>query len=332
MYSVLALDRLGMFEEARRMLSFVLGADSGGYVRYLHTDGKDYGAGVPYRVSLTRYFGKGLEECDFNENGPNIEFDGFGLFLLALADYVRRSGDEAFFRANLDVLSKEVADPIVSLIRPEGLIRADSGPWERHLPGKRFAWTSIVCAAGLRDFAALGARLGAPGMERYRAAAERLRRGILSNLATRGYLKGNAESKGPAAYDHFDGGTVEAFTLGVVDDPALRRAHLEAYAKVLRTFGPGRGYSRINKGDWYDTTEWVFLDLRFASALKAAGDAQGARALLDWVTGQAARNHNLLPELYDIEPPLYAGAVPMVGFGAGAYALTLWDLYGEPGR
>ena len=90
-----------------------------------------------------------------------------------------------------------------------------------------------------------------------------------------------------------------------------------------------RGFSRINKGDDYETAEWVLLDLRIASALALHGQKGEARTLVDWVTKQAALNYNLLPETYDVKTAFYTGSIPMVGFGAAAYAVALWDYYGR---
>ena len=73
----------------------------------------------------------------------------------------------------------------------------------------------------------------------------------------------------------------------------------------------------------------MLLDLRIASALVSFGDRSEARGLIDWVTAQAALNYNLLPEIYAVETGFYDGSIPMVGFGAGAYAVALSDFYGE---
>jgi hypothetical protein len=84
------MTRLGMYAEARKGLEFMLKAPSDRFKHYIYRDGKDYGPGVDYQISLTRYFGNGKEECDYNEAGPNIEYDDFGLFLIAFSDYVNR--------------------------------------------------------------------------------------------------------------------------------------------------------------------------------------------------------------------------------------------------
>ncbi len=330
MYSVLGLNRLGMYAEAKRFLTFCLSAESGRYVHYTFRDGKDYGVGVPYQISVTRYFGNGKEESDFNDNGPNIEFDDFGLFLSALCDYAERSGDSAFFHAEAGDLARLVADPIVHCIDTNDLMRQDSGPWERHLPGKQFTYTSIVCAAGLRDFAAMCERWKPGSGAPYRAAYEGLLQGIRQHmLAGNRLLKGNAQANDPDAYDYFDGGTFEAFAMGLLNDRSLFSSHVKAYSDALRMKEAGRGFARINKGDPYETAEWVLLDLRIASALVSFGYREEARVLIDWVTNQASLNFNLIPEIYAVTTGFYDGSIPMVGFGAGAYAVALSDFYGQ---
>ncbi len=327
-YAILALCRVGLFEEARDGLRFFLNAEAGRYRRYVHSDGRDYGVGVPYQISVCRYFGDGSEESDFNSDGPNIEFDGPGLFLTAYCDYVDRSGDSLFLRETYPAVAENVADVVLRLIAPNGCIRQDSGPWERHLPGKQYAFTSIVCARGLGDFAALGRKHGAADWRRYAAGAERIRSGISRMLVVGGkYIKGNVSARRPEEYEYFDAASFEAFGFGVFRDPALFSAHLRIYEKYLRLPGGQRGFIRVNGGDGYDSAEWVFLDLRIASAMSGSGLKQKARELIRWVTAQSGRNHNLIAELYRAGAPGYEGAVPMAGFGAGAYLLALADYY-----
>jgi GH15 family glucan-1,4-alpha-glucosidase len=328
MYAIMGLSRAGLFQEARDALRFCLNADAGYYVRYVYTDGKDYGVGTPYQISVCRYFGIGKEESDFNEAGPNIELDGFGLFLIAFSDYVNRSGDSAFFREHYARVAEKVGDVIIHCIDTNDVIRLDSGPWERHLPGKQFAYTSIACAAGLRDLGRLCARLGVEDGERYLNAFDRLVAGIRREFVVdKKLIKANVKATDTSSYDYFDGGTFEAFGFGLFTDSSFFSSHLQEYERALRVPGRRRGFSRINKGDWYDTAEWVFLDLRIASAMKKFGKIHDAQTLLDWVTEQAAFNHGLIPELLSERNAGYEGAIPMVGYGAGVYLLTLFDLH-----
>jgi uncharacterized protein (TIGR03382 family) len=69
------------------------------------------------------------------------------------------------------------------------------------------------------------------------------------------------------------------------------------------------------------------IDLRMALALRRACREEEGEALLGWVRGQAELNHLTIPELMDPEDGDYAGPAPMLGFGAGAWVLTMhgWD-------
>lgn len=327
-YATLALNRLGLFEEARHMLEFEIGARSGNYEHFVSKkDGKDYGIGMPYLISVCRYFGCGKEESDGGDD-PNIETDDFGLFLVAFCDYVNRSGDTDFYRRNVGKVARGVADVILFRTDGNGLMRADSGPWEWHLKFEQHAYTSLVCAAGLRDFAELESHMGTTGVERYRTGYETLRSGIRRMLiAHNGWIKSNPLAFRSDAYDTYDGGTFEAFALGVFPDAELLHTHLVEYDKTMRVSGGERGYLRVNKGDWYETGEWILMDLRLASGMTQLSDTDRARRLVDLVTAQSALNYNLFPEMYDPTSWGYAGTTPMVGFGAGAYVMALFDLY-----
>lgn len=325
-YSIMALARIGLFEEARKGLEFMLNAESNHYKNFIHTDGKDHGIGTDYQISVCRYFGTGREESDFNAEGPNIEIDGFGLFLTALSQYAEASGDTAFVRSVWPTVSQRIAEPIIHSIAGNDLIRRESGPWERHLPGEQYVYSSAACAAGLRDIAALGVRMGF-ATDRYAAASQRLRKGILEHLvdsdgAVIGRVGAPKEHK-----EYYDGGTFEVFASRTLDDSTQFLRHMAAYEKVLRVPDAQRGYIRIKSPDWYESQEWIFLDTRIASAYAHHGMRPQARHLLQWITAQAAHNYHLIPEMFGYEHATYEGAIPMVGFGAGTYLLAITDLY-----
>ena len=61
-----------------------------------------------------RYYGFGVEETDFNAFGPNLEFDGFGLFLWALANYEDLTGDTSISTENWPLISTKIADVLVA--------------------------------------------------------------------------------------------------------------------------------------------------------------------------------------------------------------------------
>lgn len=325
-YSIMALARLGLFNEAKMGLEFMLNAESNHYKKFIHTDGNDHGIGMDYQISVCRYFGIGKEESDFNAEGPNIEIDGFGLFLSALSSYVRESGDTAFVRAHLPMLTERIAEPILHSIAENGLIRKESGPWERHLPGEQYSYTSAVCAAGLHDLAELCTRMSIPA-ERYFSGAAKLTNGILTNLVDNdGAVIGRMNApKGHKEY--YDGGSFEVFASRTILNKELFLRHMKAFEPVLRVPDPQRGYIRIKSPDWYESQEWLFLDARIATAYLHYGEKKKAKHLIDWITAQSTFNYNLIPEMYGYDHATYEGAIPMVGFGAGTYVLALLDYY-----
>lgn len=347
-YAIQAMTRLGMYPEARKALEFMLYAKSGRFVHYRYTDGKDYGPGVQYRISLTRYFGNGTEECDYNEYGPNIEYDSWGLFLTAYSDYVLRSNDVSFALRWATEVEDEVAGAIQFVIDRNNMIRPDSGPWEHHLRNvKQYAFTSAVCARGLFLFAQLEDKLKRPS-EMYVGSATRIRAGMYRNLLVNGkFFKSNAQETDPANPEFHDAGSLEMFANGLLENiPDLFQSNMEAYDKVLRTEAAIPAYIRMRSEDIYENQEWVFIDLRMAVAFKNYGQPEIAQRIVDRLTGYAALNHNQLPEmltyinLWKQKPSeyaaneewcycirdknnQYAGAIPMVGYGAGAWVLAM---------
>jgi GH15 family glucan-1,4-alpha-glucosidase len=312
-YAVAGLAHAGHLDEARDALLFQLRAPRGRREDYV---------GRPYRLSLTRYFGDGTEETDCNADGPNIEYDGFGLFLWSLGEYARAGGDLAPIRDAWPVLRDEIADVLVTLREPDGTVRADSSIWEVHWNGKqrKFTYTSLAAARGLCDAAFVANKLGfSDDATRWAAAGAGVRDAVVRlRTDVNGALTQSEEDLG-RGHGYLDAATVEAINWGVVDPKGrVARATLDALRENL-TVAHGRGLMRNDDGGWYDSQEWTFVDLRLASAL--SGTPQG-KAYLDWVSDQARANDGYIAELGD---PLSAdalGSVPMVGFGAGAIVLA----------
>ncbi len=328
-YAIAAMAQAGLHKQARKGLSFYLNADVGYYKEYVHTDGIDYGIGNPYQISVCRYFGDGTEESDSNGDGPNIELDGFGLFLWALHEYVKASNDTEFLEKHWDTIQSKIADVIVTSRDETGLIRADSGPWERHLPGKRFAYTSIVNWYGLHAVADLAGQLEKfSEAAHYREVADSLQEAILEHLIDdNNVIKSNFETGNPGEYHYYDASVVEAINFGLIEpDSEIATSTIDTLRSVLTMEHRPYGYHRVNNGDWYDHQEWIFINLRMVAALSKMNQRNDAEDLLRWVVEQSAHNYYLIAELYDEYSAAYEGAVPMVGFGAGAYILALYEI------
>lgn len=347
-YTIEAMSRIGMFLEAKKGLEFMLNASpSGQYVKFIHTDGKDYGIGVDYQISVTRYYGNGREEADYSgADSPNIELDDFGLFLIAFYKYVHYSGDMAFVEKWHDVLTKKIADPILHNIAENGLIRADSGPWEHHLPGNQYAFTTAVCARGLELLNELLKSSG-KGEDLYTAKANEMKQAIMDKLLFEGRMfKGNVRVTKPTDARFYDGATYEMFANKLFTDSILVYKHFEGFESKMRV-NSERGYIRIAGDDPYENQEWPFLSLRIASIHTYFHKMKDAKLIIDWNTNQAKCNYNLFPEIYGLGVndnvslgqvisdnsrvkvfAKYAGSIPMVGYGSATYIIAVSDYYG----
>ncbi|NOY94514.1 MAG: hypothetical protein GXP55_25335 [Deltaproteobacteria bacterium] len=315
-YAVAGLSRAGHLAEAEAALRFQLGAGPGRHTAEV---------GMPYRISVTRYFGNGEEESDCNADGPNVEFDGFGLFLWSVGEFLRAGADVETLRADYPVIRDEIADVLISLIDDDGLVKADSSIWEVHWNGKqrRFTYTSLAAARGLCDAAALATALGEDAdAARFSAAGARVRDAIIvHDTDARGALGQSAEDVA-RGFGYVDASSVEAIDWGIVD-PAGRTARQTVIAMLDNlTVASGIGLMRNDDGGWYDSQEWVFVDMRLLPALYATGGDARADRLTTWLEQQALANDLHFSELHDAVTGDYAGSIPMVGFGAGAYLLA----------
>lgn len=330
-YAIVPLARTGHHAEAKKALDFFLDAEAGRYASYLNN--------VDYRISTVRYFGDGQEEADYS-GAPtrNIEIDGWGLFLWAARAYVDESGDVAWLDETTaegdtvyEAIREGVAEALAANLEDNGMAIADASIWEVHWGNRQhFLYTTATTARGFCDMAALARRAGRnDDIERYRglsedAVAAMRTHFIDSNRVLAGSLERLAQGN-----NYRDGATVDAIAWNLLpaNDP-IALATLDALSYLVT---PAGGYKRVEGStDQYDTDEWILIDLRASDSFRRAGNHAKADQLLDWVSGQASVNFDLLPELYNTRSQsgqigAYSGSIPMVGYGAGAYIMTLLD-------
>ncbi|MDX2024079.1 MAG: hypothetical protein SF187_27815 [Deltaproteobacteria bacterium] len=334
-YAIVALARSGHFTEARAALNFFINASPnvGAYKSYVNN--KDYG------LSLTRYFGNGVEESDWNSDGPNPETDGWGGFLWAARQYVEASGDVEWLRSKVlhdpnltvyDWIIKKVADPIAGNLTDKNVMRADASIWEVHEAKKRtYFYTTAASARGLCDLGALAKKLGEEAdTTKYKDMAAKIRTAITTLFVNRrGEIGGNLEDLETRPED---GAVAELFTWNLIRDYKGATA-TKTFELLERLRVASGGFKRRNVGnDPYDNNEWVLLDLRIADGLRRAGRTKDADNLVNIVVEKAMVNFNLVPELYNAVSTgtlgAYTGSIPMVGYAAGAYMMTLLDRAG----
>ena len=87
------------------------------------------------------------------------------------------------------------------------------------------------------------------------------------------------------------------------------------------------GYIRFNSTDSYENQEWPFASMWVAVAPTIFGNPAEAKRLLARMTQLAGHNYHLIPEIVSLEEGAYKDAIPMVGYGAGAYVLGIWAVY-----
>jgi GH15 family glucan-1,4-alpha-glucosidase len=336
-YAAAGMATLGMKSEAREALAYYLRAEGGRFRHWRELEGY---ALPEYLITLTRYHGFGVEETDFNAFGPNLEFDGFGLFLWALRHYERETGDTTLVTDNWATVSTKVADALVALVDPAtGLIRPDSSIWETHWNGRERAWayTSLTAARGLCDAAALAERVGdTENATRYREAGLRLREAIAHKLTDASYALASNTRELASGRGYSDAAVMDAIAMGLFDPVGKIASATLARLDAQLSTSAGAGWARnddrtdhsgfVDLSPWgseYDSAEWVIVDLRGAIAKRMAGDTVRADRVLDWVKRQSLKNYLAISETYDEGTGAYKFNAPMAGFGAGAYVLAL---------
>ncbi|MCA9654687.1 MAG: MYXO-CTERM sorting domain-containing protein [Myxococcales bacterium] len=337
-YATVAMATLGMTAEAHAALEFYLNAEAGRFVDW--TELAPYSM-PDYQISLVRYYGFGVEETDFNGFGPNLEFDGFGLFLWALRNYERLSGDESLAEDNWPLISERIGDVLVALVDPTtGLIRRDSSIWESHWQGREryWAYTTITAARGLCDAAEIAERVGdATRAQTYRDTANGLRDAIVDRLTDGDGAIGSTAEELQAGEGYWDAAVIDAVAMGLFDPQGeIATATLAGLDANLITPASEVGWSRNDDdtdhaggkdlspwGSVYDSVEWVITDLRGAQAFRAAGDATRSDAILDWILRQSLANYLMVAETFDANTGVYENNTPMLGFGAGAWSLAV---------
>lgn len=348
-YTIVALARVGHFTEARMALDFFLDAFEMNPVSVATGPGQtingrqgkyqNYVKNKPYRISVTRYYGTGEEEADWNVDGPNVETDGWGMVLWAARVYLELSGDvkwldrPTFDGTVWDALTKGIADPIEGNLEANGIMAADSSIWEVHDAKKRhYAYTTLAAARGLCDMAGIAKQANRGDLARYQNLAKRVREGFLATFVDpQGALAGSLEGLSNGKYN--DGAVAEAFTWNILADwnGDTAKATLDLFAKLKVDSG---GYKRNDDGlSKYDDNEWILVDFRIANALRRAGRGNEGDQVIAKVVEKSAANFFLIPELYNSVPTdgvigKYAGEIPMVGYGGGAFIMTMLDRSG----
>lgn len=337
-YAGVALARMGHRDEARAVLLAYFNAQPTGKMR-AETNGADY------QISVVRYFGNGEEEPFFTmEGSTNIEFDDWGEALWVLGEYLKKYDDAALlttltYRGRLYESARDyIVRPLIANMEKYGrglIVAADTSIWEERQKDKRhFAFSTAAAIVGLRSFAEVARRAGDES-ERKDALEHvaLLEKGFAAAFIRGGKLHGTLEE---GIKNDIDGALLPIINFGIVKDPAVVRDVVDRMALLKVDSG---GYRRVRSTYtdpaifeyWYEREEFLFVDLSLAELYRHLNRNAEADALLKRIVEKAAADHNIIPEMYVSLPcQLFpgkvgdpTGALPMVGYGAGAYIVHL---------
>ena len=220
----------------------------------------------------------------------------------------------------------------------DGLIMAaDTSIWEEHQPDKKhFAFSTAMAIVGLREFAEIARRAGdQPARQQALDTEALLHKGFAAAFIRGGKLHGTLE---PGIKNDIDGALIPIINFGIVSDPKVIEDTVDRMRLLKVASG---GYRRV-RGTytdpkifeyWYEQEEFLFVDFELAEVYRRLGRKSEADAMLQRIVSKSAADHNIIPEMYVAVPcALFpgkigdpTGAIPMVGYGPGAYVLHLLD-------
>jgi GH15 family glucan-1,4-alpha-glucosidase len=191
-----------------------------------------------------------------------------------------------------------------------------------------------MAIVGLNEFAHVAQLAGDEASSKQALAdAARLQRGFDAAFIRGGSLRGTLE---PGIKNDIDGALIPIINFGVVRDPKVIRDTVERMRLLKVASG---GYRRV-RGTytdpkifeyWYEQEEFLFVDLHLAELYRRLGRKAEAEEMLQRIVNKSADDHDIIPEMYVAVPcALFpgkigdpTGAMPMVGYGAGAFVLHL---------
>ena len=337
-YAAVALAHMGHKDEARAALLAYFNARPTGKMR-------EHTGGVDYQISVVRYFGDGSEEPFFTmEGSTNIEFDNWGLALWTLGEYLNHYDDPDLlstpsYRGRVYESAKDyVVKPLLANLEKydEGLIvAADTSIWEeRQKDKKHFAFSTAAAIVGLRNFSEIARRKGDEHTRtNLLTQVALLEKGFAAAFIRNGKLRGTLEE---GVKNDIDGALLAVINFGLITDPAIVPDTVERMELLRVASG---GYRRVRGiltdpsifEYWYEKQEFLFVDFSLAEVYRRLGRNAEADAILKRIVDKAAADHNFIPEMYVAEKcSLFpgevgdpTGAIPMVGYGAGAYILQV---------
>ncbi len=337
-YALVGLSQMGHLKEARLGIMSWMNAHPMALWKK-ETRNQDY------QISVVRYYGDGSEEADYSGlSTPNVEFDDWGLALWAIGEYWDASHDktllnEKTYRGNTvyESMRDFIVKPLLVNTDPykDGIIvQKDSSCWEEHQEHKRhYSFSTITAIPGLQAFAKIAREMKDEKSakmvdEKIKALQKGFRSAFIADGAVRGLLEVNEQPK-----TKVDGSSLEAVNFGLLDvhNPADLKIINKTIDNLSAIKTASGGYKRNTGPSNYEAHEFLFVDFALARSLQKMGRNEEAAKMFDWLIQKSILDHGLIAEMYvselnkdcpgEIGDP--AGAIPMVGYGAGLFTMTL---------
>ena len=323
-YATMAMSKMGHKREAQLALQAYFNARPVGKM-------KNETGGLPYQISVCRYFGDGSEEPFFTSEGStNVELDDWGLVLWALGEHYQKYHDMSTL--NYETENGTVFDSSIKLIiKPllanlesynDGLIvTKDTSIWEeRQKDKKHFAFTTSAAINGLKAFDKILKDAGNESIngsqeqikstfnlaeiknlrEELKNKVELLQRGFAAAFVPHGELRGTVEA---GIKNEVDGAALSAISSGIITN---REEIKTAVERMQRLKMPSGGYRRVTciltdpaiYEYWYERQEFLFIDFLMADAYLKLGMKTKADELLNRIVQKAALDNFFVPEMY----------------------------------
>lgn len=238
----------------------------------------------------------------------DFQLDGYGTWLWAAAEHIRRADDSA--------LAGELAESAALIVRYlSGLWRLPNYDlWEEHA-SYLHTYTLAAIYGGLNAAETLAVGVPAEVLSQIRqlVLSEGVVRGedgayLAKSFAPEGGLETALAKETPAFHDSGEANAitaaVDASLLGVstpyrllAPEHPLMQATLNCIEETLHR--PGGGVYRYRGDSYYGGGEWVLLAAWLGWHYAQAGERERARALMHWVEAQADEKGNLAEQISD---------------------------------
>ncbi|HET9850713.1 MAG TPA: glycoside hydrolase family 15 protein [Candidatus Saccharimonadales bacterium] len=310
-YAILPLIELGYKDEPKRFFEFC--ADT------MHPRGH-----MMHKYQPDRAVGSTWHP-QVNQNHPElpIQEDETAIIIYALSRYLEVSGDEDFIRRLYAHFIKPTCDFMARFIDPAtSLPHASYDLWE-----ERFAthsYSVFVTQSALRRAADIAQKFSDPeSAEKWRAAAGRIDDGLMLLFNANGaYFRRNVllKADGNLAFDDTLDSASAFGALMFLPEPLKDERVIGTFQAIERRLlnsSPSGGAPRYERDNYFLTKKrylgnpWIITTLWMAQYYIKAGQADKARAIMDWVC-QRAGPSGMLSEQVDPESGVPVSVDPLV--------------------